>query len=1517
MQSELEKQEKGFTSYVNGANASSFKKSVQSSCFVLNKTHGSRSHFCKRFQISCKGAGDVDESDKRNQRRNWDTTHYYIKTDTGSSISVHPLEEEYSYNDDFESSVSSEESDDQNLEGSFEINNLKRKTSSSDDSDEIEEIIEEGIIPSCDEESIDKKELRSDKTAPLSTLSSGNVNHHSVKYVGGKTNQWFDLQVDSEQKSKLQRILSAKRKESGTREEMPDEDRISSEVLQALKEENNSLINSSVDYRRQKLLSCTVKSDLKPENESLLARNSLASVFNKEDSVSQIIHHIGQLDTKQQKNFLKSLEMIRSAVGNMETSAAASSSDSAHSENPALNEHQSDSKNQQMFFSQQNQGLMSQESSSKVASEYKSSEGNVINIDLELLSNWGHPDRIGLTEVQLYDSSGKLLDVKPMDVSVEGSGSVVGEVGNLVNGKTKTVKERHMWSCSFQEGKTVTIRFSLPSISASTQGTLDSYSNCKISAIKIWNFNHSIKDLNLGVRMARISVEGVVVFNGELHKGCGNQVFDYGQVIPIQLESLHQDTMQKFFDIQLEDTHHPETSSSDTGSPSMKQSFSEGNREQELQELAGHIEGSKNSTVTSSSLSFLPTSGTSCAAVWSESRKSSDPCCSSSTCINPNLVLPTNSTDGRNFSCKYDQDGKRRGSSEHVRNLPCQMNDRMERKPKQLESVPVKPAFGKVGIASNDKPSWLQTSESNEELFLESHKSNHSSSSYPARRVSMESLNLLDNRNDDLDVETHSRESSARYGRRAGRTPTPTSGSKITVGEESKSDRSMFRSVEHSRQRNSTDRVLEECWTSLNNFAQLHKGRLTTATAAEKDILDLYMQEERLKRQQVSSTTSDDKEMLQLVESDGTEVTDLNFSGDFFIPVLPEGKHLTINILTTWGDKHYVGLNGIEVFTHTGEPAPVEKIWGDPADINVLPEYSHDPRVVSNLIDGVYRTKDDMHLWLTPFTPGNSHYIFLKFLHPVRVAMIRIWNYNKSRIHSFRGARLVDMTLDDKLIFRGEINQACGGIQGGTEAFGDTILFTTDDDILEAISHHDQTFSEYVIDPSVATIEKPVERPQTASTGSGSDRPFTTANPPRQSQYRRGSLTGDNMNLLDSGKNKKFVGQCLILTLTASWGDLQTIGLTGLEVLDSCGEPVVLYPHMLSSSPVDSQNHLIRIIDGENMTMLEEHMWCTDFLEHCPPTITISFGQTLNVSGLRVWNYNLSQEDSYRGVKQMSVTLDGKLLSPTDGFLLRKGPGHCYFEYSQVVSFDGPPSFCNSNLLQLWRPRRSSDDVLSDYEAPVMPHGFVFQLHLLSTWGDLYYVGLNGLEVYDTSGKKIPLAENNIAAYPDSVNVLESISDDVRTPDKLIDGVNNTSDACHMWLAPLLPDVLNHLYIIFDHPVMVSMIKLWNYAKTPSRGVREFGLLVDDLLVYNGILTQVRQGSGTVPYQTILFSTDKDIVNRERHTVIRNQDNNFDIKLTNDSGGKQKGRAKLVDQALRPTTGVTESPKRTVRSFYR
>ena len=47
---------------------------------------------------------------------------------------------------------------------------------------------------------------------------------------------------------------------------------------------------------------------------------------------------------------------------------------------------------------------------------------------------------------------------------------------------------------------------------------------------------------------------------------------------------------------------------------------------------------------------------------------------------------------------------------------------------------------------------------------------------------------------------------------------------------------------------------------------------------------------------------------------------------NFVIPELPYGRELVVDIKTTWGDRHYVGMTGIEFFSSTGEPVTISKV---------------------------------------------------------------------------------------------------------------------------------------------------------------------------------------------------------------------------------------------------------------------------------------------------------------------------------------------------------------------------------------------------------------------------------------------------------------------------------------------------------------------------------------------------------------------------------------------------------------
>ncbi|RMX37150.1 hypothetical protein pdam_00023677, partial [Pocillopora damicornis] len=300
---------------------------------------------------------------------------------------------------------------------------------------------------------------------------------------------------------------------------------------------------------------------------------------------------------------------------------------------------------------------------------------------------------------------------------------------------------------------------------------------------------------------------------------------------------------------------------------------------------------------------------------------------------------------------------------------------------------------------------------------------------------------------------------------------------------------------------------LEESWSLLSLFEKSHRGRITKDLDLENhgDALDEMLSK---REEHIQPITEQSKE---IDESDHNYSDGYFLSGltDLEIPTLPRGKQLVIYIKNTWGDRNYVGLNGIEVFTDCGKPAEIIEISADPPDINILPEYGNDPRIVTNLIDGVFRTRDDMHLWLAPFTPGGKHSISITFAESTRIAMIRIWNYNKSRIHSFRGVRCIDLTLDGSLIFQGEIARA-SGVLGTNYAFGDTIMFTMDEDILEAMAQYDQTYEGDEEDEDELLRSCYFERPSTADQA---EEESDVLSSPRLSADKRNSLQKEALYL--------------------------------------------------------------------------------------------------------------------------------------------------------------------------------------------------------------------------------------------------------------------------------------------------------------------------------------------------------------------------------------------------------------------
>ncbi|TKR92951.1 hypothetical protein L596_007500 [Steinernema carpocapsae] len=179
---------------------------------------------------------------------------------------------------------------------------------------------------------------------------------------------------------------------------------------------------------------------------------------------------------------------------------------------------------------------------------------------------------------------------------------------------------------------------------------------------------------------------------------------------------------------------------------------------------------------------------------------------------------------------------------------------------------------------------------------------------------------------------------------------------------------------------------------------------------------------------------------------------------------------------------------------------------------------------------------------------------------------------------------------------------------------------------------------------------------------------------------------------------------------------------------------------------------------------------------------------------------------AYAGVRCAQFYLSSRPL--VGNVLLRKAPGYVFFDFVQDVHFD---------KCQLLRPLTARPNTRSI-------NAFIYQIRLLSSWGDEFYIGLNGIEIFNRHNQQIKLKHQNIAAFPESVNVLPNVVGDPRSSEKLIDGVNDTTKPSHMWLTPIFPNKYARIFIIFDAPTFVSQISIYNYRKNPERGVRHIAV---------------------------------------------------------------------------------------------
>lgn len=167
-------------------------------------------------------------------------------------------------------------------------------------------------------------------------------------------------------------------------------------------------------------------------------------------------------------------------------------------------------------------------------------------------------------------------------------------------------------------------------------------------------------------------------------------------------------------------------------------------------------------------------------------------------------------------------------------------------------------------------------------------------------------------------------------------------------------------------------------------------------------------------------------------------------------------KSIKLILESTWGDRDYIGLCGIQ-FLVGSDLAPLSNDISEGngfhvealpcRDMNAVGLTVGDPRVVENLFNDCNNTAADEMMWLVPFRKFGDHDQYVKVIFPSELPItgIRVWNYNKSLEGALRGCKNASLYCDEELRFRFILRPAPGwdGL-----SFDQTIIFEEAERIL-------------------------------------------------------------------------------------------------------------------------------------------------------------------------------------------------------------------------------------------------------------------------------------------------------------------------------------------------------------------------------------------------------------------------------------------------------------------------------------
>lgn len=561
------------------------------------------------------------------------------------------------------------------------------------------------------------------------------------------------------------------------------------------------------------------------------------------------------------------------------------------------------------------------------------------------------------------------------------------------------------------------------------------------------------------------------------------------------------------------------------------------------------------------------------------------------------------------------------------------------------------------------------------------------------------------------------------------------------------------------------------------------------------------------------------------------------------IPITPLINGITCKLLSTWDNKTTVGLNGIEVFNTEGEKVEVR--------IDNLKISSKIGKIPSNarnnekLINDDFNNCDEKKQWVCFVGRKFPLEIKLKFKEPQNIALIRVWNYNGSRIHAGKGVKnmLISDYSDNKLLFAGCVRKASGMINKLRKNF-ESILFTKNNETLLKLSKGDWLYKKSVKTnkEETKTINEKFmlfinERPTTAELMGQSISQYLSNKKSLNDKNSSPSIQRPVLHRKLSNSFLDIAGSVAIKTLKLvvleTWEESTEFSLNGLEFFTNQNRkiPEDNYKIVGKGRQIEDNTSVDKGIKARKTVLCP-------FRSNQENCLEVQFKQSTEISFMRLHSSFENPENIRKGIKRLNLFANGALMNSEEGFYVKRGSCLEFMaRYPQQINFPITQKVFNIE------PRPSA---VTPVNAPT---GFSIRINLLSSFGDPYYIGLNGLEIFDMAGNNLLTRERKgefkLVAEPPGVYVLPGLSKDKRVPSNLYNGSNLSEEYPDIWLAPNVKFDKSYngnvIIIEFLSPITLGAINFWHYTKDHYRSVKEVEIFMDGCLIYCNALNDVKE----------------------------------------------------------------------------